>query len=674
MLTMATAVAQAEIPLSAFNTFGSGSYNEQTKTFTTQDYWGRMSYVNFNEEVFDTSFIVEFEAATLDPVGNYVQLLIETSTGWIENTDVDWLEGKVAVDLPETTLIKDLHIKIAQPGTVVLKRAYFGNRTCHINATANNSAYGSVQGGGKFIEKGVSITLTATANFGYGFANWTKNGIAVSAENPYTFIATEDIELIANFKSTNANLQSLAVNDAEMTPEFETNITNYTINVSYFKSYIDGYGYTDDNKATVGTYANAFKFFNYLQVGENIIPITVIAEDGTTQKTYTLTVTREALQEREETINITEAGTLNSTLFADIWNRPIIKLTITGNIDARDIYFLDSLQYLTYVDLGNANIVAYEGQAGWYQVRFYPANELPDYSLDYVPYLTSIILPKTLTSIGNTVLNIRSIANFLTSIHIPEGVTKVGYGCFIGQNALTTVILPSTLTEIGGDSFLNCNNLSVVINHNPNPIDIGCVFSCGYPFYGNVPTLYVPFGSGNLYREKATWKEFNIIELPDMSADNVSITPSDSTALIEWQPYENAEGYRIIIYSDEAHTDIVCILEFDADGKFINIIRYKAKSVMQTASENYSYMVESLLSGTDYYYTLEILGADNVVLTNKSGTFTTTDEPSGIDAPLTEPAFITGYYSILGAKLPKEPQSGMYIIMYSNGKAKKVLK
>ena len=33
-----------------------------------------------------------------------------------------------------------------------------------------------------------------------------------------------------------------------------------------------------------------------------------------------------------------------------------------------------------------------------------------------------------------------------------------------------------------------------------------------------------------------------------------------------------------------------------------------------------------------------------------------------------------GYYSISGEKLPQEPESGMYIIMYSNGRTEKILK
>jgi len=38
------------------------------------------------------------------------------------------------------------------------------------------------------------------------------------------------------------------------------------------------------------------------------------------------------------------------------------------------------------------------------------------------------------------------------------------------------------------------------------------------------------------------------------------------------------------------------------------------------------------------------------------------------------PANIIGYYSILGAKLDKEPASGIYIILYDNGSTEKRVK
>ena len=48
-------------------------------------------------------------------------------------------------------------------------------------------------------EEGQSCTVTATANEGYYFTNWTENGAVVSSEAAYTFTVDSDRELVANF-------------------------------------------------------------------------------------------------------------------------------------------------------------------------------------------------------------------------------------------------------------------------------------------------------------------------------------------------------------------------------------------------------------------------------------------------------------------------------------------
>lgn len=47
---------------------------------------------------------------------------------------------------------------------------------------------------------------------------------------------------------------------------------------------------------------------------------------------------------------------------------------------------------------------------------------------------------------------------------------------------------------------------------------------------------------------------------------------------------------------------------------------------------------------------------------------------NGIGNTSATPAQIIGYYSILGQKLPKAPESGMYMIRYDNGKSEKIIK
>ena len=68
-----------------------------------------------------------------------------------------------------------------------------------ITATANPTEGGTVSGAGTY-EMGTICTLTATANTGYTFTNWTENGEVVSVQNPYTFTVTGDRDLVANFE------------------------------------------------------------------------------------------------------------------------------------------------------------------------------------------------------------------------------------------------------------------------------------------------------------------------------------------------------------------------------------------------------------------------------------------------------------------------------------------
>lgn len=59
---------------------------------------------------------------------------------------------------------------------------------------------GSVTGGGTY-EVGTQVTLTATANSGYQFRAWLKNGTSevLSTANPWTFEAHTQIDAIASF-------------------------------------------------------------------------------------------------------------------------------------------------------------------------------------------------------------------------------------------------------------------------------------------------------------------------------------------------------------------------------------------------------------------------------------------------------------------------------------------
>ena len=76
--------------------------------------------------------------------------------------------------------------------------------TYTVSVASNNTAWGraTITGGGEY-EAGESVTITATANVGYRFVNWTKGSEVFSTESVHTFTVSEDLNLTANFEKDN---------------------------------------------------------------------------------------------------------------------------------------------------------------------------------------------------------------------------------------------------------------------------------------------------------------------------------------------------------------------------------------------------------------------------------------------------------------------------------------
>lgn len=79
--------------------------------------------------------------------------------------------------------------------------AHFRPKTFHISVSANPDLGGTVSGEGDYTY-GTNCTVTATANNGYVFINWTENENVVSTQESYSFNVNNDKALVANFEQT----------------------------------------------------------------------------------------------------------------------------------------------------------------------------------------------------------------------------------------------------------------------------------------------------------------------------------------------------------------------------------------------------------------------------------------------------------------------------------------
>ena len=75
-----------------------------------------------------------------------------------------------------------------------------------ITVSANPAEAGTVTGAGEY-EEGAEAILTATANEGYEFVNWTENEVEVSTDAEYTFEVLADRALVANFKEAEPEIE-----------------------------------------------------------------------------------------------------------------------------------------------------------------------------------------------------------------------------------------------------------------------------------------------------------------------------------------------------------------------------------------------------------------------------------------------------------------------------------
>ena len=130
------------------------------------------------------------------------------------------------------------------------------NLTYLISASANPSEGGTVSGAGEY-EEGASCTLTATANPGYTFTNWTENGNVVSTNASYTFNVVDSRNLVANF-SLNTYTVAVSANPTNGGTVTGGNTYNYGQSCTVSATAATGYTFTNwtENGSVVSTDAN----------------------------------------------------------------------------------------------------------------------------------------------------------------------------------------------------------------------------------------------------------------------------------------------------------------------------------------------------------------------------------------------------------------------------------
>ena len=130
---------------------------------------------------------------------------------------------------------------------IILTKEPISTEPVNITVSANPAQAATVSGGGEY-PFGQTCTVTATPNAGYTFNGWTENGTVVSDELSYSFTATSDRNLVANF------IQAIEIGTASST-------NNYLPTYNYYNYSLTQQIYSAAEIGMAGT-INSIAFYN----------------------------------------------------------------------------------------------------------------------------------------------------------------------------------------------------------------------------------------------------------------------------------------------------------------------------------------------------------------------------------------------------------------------------
>lgn len=340
-----------------------------------------------------------------------------------------------------------------------------------INVSASPTNGGTVSGGGSYVE-GATCTLTATANTGYTFVNWTENGNVVSTNANYTFTVNSNRTLVAQFQ-----LQCFSISASASPSDGGMVSGGGTYN----------YGSTCNLTATP---AEGYTFVNWTENG-NLV---------STEASYSFTVTGN----RSLVVNFEFHE--EYIVFAD----PNVKAICVANWDTNGDGELSYDEAAAVTDLGtvfqnNANITSFNelqyftglssiGGSAFSRCYHLTSVEIHtsvtsigEFAFLFCKLTGSLVIPNTVTSLGTDAFY--GCSSLTGDLVIPNSMTSIGFGAFIGCSGLTgTLTIPNSVTSIGAHAFQGCSGLTSVYY-------TGDVTQwCGISF-GNEPFNY----SHNLY-------------------------------------------------------------------------------------------------------------------------------------------------------------------------------
>ena len=464
-----------------------------------------------------------------------------------------------------------------------------------------NSTEGTVSGAssGQYLD---NITLTAEANYGYHFAQWS-DGVT---DNPRTFVLTQDTAFTAEF-ALNQYTITTQVNNSESGQVFGGGVANYGEYVEL--SAVANYGYhfaqwsdgNTDNPRIVQVTGDA-TYTAYFDKNTYTVTTYCNSEYGvvtpSTSGAYLDIITLEAISNIGYSFSQWSDGNTDNPRALLLTQDTILMAEFTQAYSGKcgdDLYWAydNTTQTLSTSGMG----------------------DMYDYTATTQPWVL--------------------FKEQIIAVDIANTATTIGASAFEGCKRLGSVNIGVNVEEIGENAFAGCTRLYDIYCYPTYPPFAETSSFANYNVY-----LYVPCVNIREYEMDIVWGNFKYIKCMGAEGDEVEdgtveVTPSTTSVTITWPTEENANTYIIEIKKDGV---VFCRLTFNADGQLLSISfapgrngNHPAQYATKTTN-GLRFTVTGLEEGTNYTYDVISKDENNESIETYSGEFRTqSNTPTDVD-------------------------------------------
>ena len=423
-------------------------------------------------------------------------------------------------------------------------------RSYYINAYSNNESWGTVTGGGTYLE-GDTVTLIAKANEGFQLYYWAFG-------NTYPFEVTNDtLRLIVNgnddiaawFRYSPVVIDGINYYlDREYNYAYVLYLENYTGDIVIPSSVV----YKDKTYGVGGIYEDAFAgtSITSLTVSNGLNGIDLSGCDSLVALSGNIGFIGacrglNSLKELKEvyiTSGTLATGNVRNFNFLNLLQIPTLEVLDLSKVEntelspemfketyLEDVYDYYYGYYVDRVHLSLKNLrklVLPEGLTKIHERQFESlwmleeivipdgVTEIPDGAFYDCHALAKVEFNENLTSIGKYAFY---SCHAFENIVIPEGVTEIGDAAFYGCNYADEIVIASSVKRIGNNAFALCNQVERMEVCATIPPSIKA--KTFYQVNRNIEFV-VPVEARNAYAEDIYWREFIQKAPTDIDATN----------------------------------------------------------------------------------------------------------------------------------------------------------